>query len=1845
MTEEFFVQTLTSITTLDAYTFLTESLQVKASRWNLVANGSILSQKTLLTFYTFMQQHQQWVSTHRKLVGNAITVLQRRSQHAWSEEIKKIADLFMQAQASLPNTDKQEITDEQGRTPLFLAIQERNIPEVIRLLKVGYAINHKDKQGHTPLSLAIDQINSEQPYKAQDYQLVQLLLDHGADPMQDKIYTKGISKSDVKLTQILLKYIQLLPRDLQMEATDALLRELSHLFKSIFYEQKGAFMKDALTVQTHQERFTEIVKLLLTTHGGYLKVTIFYICHKAIKYNQIEILKLCFAHDRSCLAIMCQNLASNRIFYAETNEATLHLCLSHEPQVWPFFLQMILFNLNSQERCRVLAHCASLTDQAGNTPLHFALQRDLIDSPKVQDFIQAGVPLNVKNQKGETAFDIAVQLKLFEVTRLLCKNGVTGNLKQTPLHLAVQSNNLEEIDALLQAGADLFERDALRYNSLDYAVATRQITTVRQLFKSEEPYEIILYTHDPNPCVAAAANGDLEILQLLMHKLNYQPSDSSFDYDDELAVSVKNGHSAVVEWLLEHTSLDGTLATHVACQKNDVALLKMIFTHRQSATLVKAIDPRQRQDLIYTPLLTACKHGSFEAVQYLLALSPSIYQPPQNIDPHNPAFVLLQLFRLSFSKAKTLDPQYIPHLYLAVESNNPQLVQLIAQQTIKCRADVYEKQLYCLNHAIRHGYLESAEVLFDTFPQDLLRSIPSPYETPLHAAAEAGHFTWVQRLVAKGCPLNGILQEQAQMTKTPLSCAASQGHAAIVQFLLESGAKLFVQDPTGNWTHQSCIEQALHSGSQPVFRLLWEASKQQEENVLHSFTKCFSFHLKAEHNVQLLRFLFTHIKGFSEQEAEEVIAKLLSISFKKAYYEIKANMAIFRHGFRLHHTPEAWLNYLREVELFITTLQTNKQLTYTNFSKEKTVQWVVEEIFAHIFEGMNPTLGQQPNVLMRMSSLFSSLTAEEDLSACLLALQTCPVLEEALTATEYAIFRRKLEVDPPPSFFSYRGDARPAATSLIIFINKQNQLFWHEKERQLLFPEQQSTHALLEHQKNWLTYYSVYRSRKGLLYSLHILKQQTTSPDLQLKALQILENVGISHWNKKQRNKFHHYLELLLLKTSDSRVKQHLCRTLWAIDPSPHHEKLKIFFDKILQEELSKPKGEEDIPLVLSVVELLGHFLYSPHPFNERVLNDLISLLTHTDPRIRRQTAFTLSKIPHEKGLLALLAVVKSSDWQEQDQHYGLDQISKMGDFTLFRSRPGDIHDNRHALLQRVMHQLVVLHQEKESFQHQIEERWKTYRKTPQVYPTVMEIEKKFHQLSSTCCRYVGLPLFFPENTVVARGISNRKGDTKFYGALLDLFRKGCGSSDLSEEGDPLVDGATWNKIGHIFGSHNFSLFLEKENAYFNGEESALILVNAAYYNREYLRGEARLEKEGTFNTVFYRGIPRHEIQALYLNKKLKPDIQLLVNTPNLKQVQKRLTTPLFKNCSLKELAQIKRQLLAQDDVQIKGKIQSLSLIERIHYCHQVKDENPTLLSQAEEFFKQEEEKPLTAKRLAQQGFHFSSEQEVLSETLKRAIGKEMIQEKYQCTHGKDIFMGQDQMLSDFNDSEFALYQDGFFHMMNPEIQDMQRKFNNHGRKLTADRQVVPVTILEHTQEVIAGRQGGLGLNTSFSSQMPLPYQRKILRLAALFHDIGKLADAPLADHIQHSVEKASVILKNYPRFYGITLRDIPLILTLIQHNDIFGRYTHPRSSLTLSVVKDTLVNLHTCLQQQKIEITYPEFCQLLLSLYLADASTLKAVQKHKAFYQDLQSQLSSLNYEDLAWLEELKLKLHFKVA
>ena len=236
------------------------------------------------------------------------------------------------------------------------------------------------------------------------------------------------------------------------------------------------------------------------------------------------------------------------------------------------------------------------------------------------------------------------------------------------------------------------------------------------------------------------------------------------------------------------------------------------------------------------------------------------------------------------------------------------------------------------------------------------------------------------------------------------------------------------------------------------------------------------------------------------------------------------------------------------------------------------------------------------------------------------------------------------------------------------------------------------------------------------------------------------------------------------------------------------------------------------------------------------------------------------------------------------------------------------------------------------------------------------------------------MPLYFPAGSAIGRGLSSRKGDELFFESVRDLIRKGCGTTDLTLE-TSVVEGQTWGRIGHTFGSHNPKLFFDHECTYFHGSNSAFLVMAADYYNSEFLRGEARLEAETTFNTVWYRGVPKNHIQAIFLEKQNKNDIELLAGDQTIASIKAALTSPIFKDQDIKELVQLRRHLQVKDCVMIDGKEVLLSFAERIRY------------------YDSSREPSLSQKDVEEVGFKFLGEEDLLPESLRRAAARQLIRE------------------------------------------------------------------------------------------------------------------------------------------------------------------------------------------------------------------------------------------------------------
>ncbi|MGK7944874.1 MAG: ankyrin repeat domain-containing protein [Microcystaceae cyanobacterium] len=94
----------------------------------------------------------------------------------------------------------------------------------------------------------------------------------------------------------------------------------------------------------------------------------------------------------------------------------------------------------------------------------------------IEVLIDQGADVNYKYGRSnyQTPLHLALSSNQSEIIELLIQNGANINAQdkngQTPLHLASQSNNLDKIEVLIQSGADINAQDREGKTPLDYAI-------------------------------------------------------------------------------------------------------------------------------------------------------------------------------------------------------------------------------------------------------------------------------------------------------------------------------------------------------------------------------------------------------------------------------------------------------------------------------------------------------------------------------------------------------------------------------------------------------------------------------------------------------------------------------------------------------------------------------------------------------------------------------------------------------------------------------------------------------------------------------------------------------------------------------------------------------------------------------------------------------------------------------------------------------------------------------------------------------------------------------------------------------------------------------------------------------------------------------------------------------------------------------------------------------------------------------------------------------------------------------------------------------------------------------
>ena len=187
-----------------------------------------------------------------------------------------------------------------------------------------------------------------------------------------------------------------------------------------------------------------------------------------------------------------------------------------------------------------------------------------------------------------------------------------------------------------------------------------------------------------------------------------------------------------------------------------------------------------------------------------------------------------------------------------------------------------------------------------------------------------------------------------------------------------------------------------------------------------------------------------------------------------------------------------------------------------------------------------------------------------------------------------------------------------------------------------------------------------------------------------------------------------------------------------------------------------------------------------------------------------------------------------------------------------------------------------------------------------------------------------------------------------------------------------------------------------------------------------------------------------------------------------------------------------------------------------------------------------------------------------------------------------------------------------------------------HGHKADGTE----VNLLEHTLDVICGNFGGFGLNTHLTIAGMSTFRiRKILRIAALFHDSGKIHGR--AGHIEGSAEIAVQSLSKAKEIWNVNDEEIQLIKQLIINNDLFGQFLKGRSEIDH---RQLLAAISKAYASQPLPVSEVDFRKLMFALWIADASTLKVVNHERGhLYRPLHRDLDTLDYDVLGRVYTLK--------
>ena len=172
-------------------------------------------------------------------------------------------------------------------------------------------------------------------------------------------------------------------------------------------------------------------------------------------------------------------------------------------------------------------------DQDGNTPLHFTCYTTIEKYEQARILLEAGANVNARNHKQETPLILAAHAfrNNYDLIRLLVEHGADicaeDSAGLTPLDHAHQEQNAENIQALLDVGADLHAVNqdqqnvlhtiAKQYSPISYALEDQEDKIIRLLQKNDLSKELnAVDIHGDTPLHCACRARRPKLVQLFI---------------------------------------------------------------------------------------------------------------------------------------------------------------------------------------------------------------------------------------------------------------------------------------------------------------------------------------------------------------------------------------------------------------------------------------------------------------------------------------------------------------------------------------------------------------------------------------------------------------------------------------------------------------------------------------------------------------------------------------------------------------------------------------------------------------------------------------------------------------------------------------------------------------------------------------------------------------------------------------------------------------------------------------------------------------------------------------------------------------------------------------------------------------------------------------------------------------------------------------------------------------------------------------------------------------------------------------------------------------------------------